>query len=142
MPYSSKRTDLSYTKDNLTTLVRVAPGDKPFKLFTMNITIQRTTPERLEITPPVFYKDIVGTTTTLVGLLDDKTYIRVFQSTGLTCITNSVPEERTLAREVLYTPITESEFMAGWEKAYRGMSLEPVIIEGKEAEPWHKKHGR
>ncbi len=96
----------------------------------MTITINKTVAEKVQLTPPLFWKrtQSFSTAIEMTGLIDDNTIVNLFISDGMTLVSNKDASLNTL--EDCYNnwePVTEDEFFAALNTAVERVSLQPVL---------------
>ena len=98
----------------------------------MTIKVTRTTTEKVQLTPPLFWRKNSPFTsaTEMTGLINENTVINLFLSDGLTLVKNSDTTFHNL--EECYNnwePVSEDEFFAALNTAVERVSLQPILHE-------------
>ena len=101
----------------------------------MKITTTKTVTESVELELPKFYKHKShGKTIEYTGLLDEETAVNFFVSDDLTIIKNCSHTHAYLSDIINFEEVTEDEFMAEFQKAYKPISLSPIYKAGPRPE--------
>ena len=98
----------------------------------MKIETTKTEKQIIEIPVPSFYKDgnCSETISDLLGVLDEKTIVRVFESQRRTSVTNfdtSLDTGDIVDAYLKWTPITEDQFFTAYNRALHSLSLTPEL---------------
>ena len=95
----------------------------------MKITKKETVERTVEITPPYFWRNPMSDSMTeMIGLIDDKTVVTIFDTKNYTKVVNGSPaysEVETAFNK--WNPITEEQFMQALNTAIEKLSLMPVL---------------
>lgn len=90
----------------------------------MRIKIQKTIEEEVEIALPVFYKNVLSNYTDLIGVIDEDTCIKVFDSPGYTLISQGALFSQDVESwEQRLQKITEDEFFDAYRMAHEKLYL-------------------
>jgi len=101
----------------------------------MKITTTKTVTESVELELPKFYKKPpIGENIEYTALLDEVTVVNFFVSEGLTIIKNCYHGYANVSNIVNWEEVTEDEFMAEFQKAYKSISLSPIYKAGPRPE--------
>ena len=101
----------------------------------MKITTTKTVTESVELELPKFYKrPSLLANIEYTGLLDEVTAVNFFVSNDLTFIKNSSPDYAYISEVIKWEEVTEDEFMAEFQKAYKSISLSPIYKAGPRPE--------
>ena len=101
----------------------------------MKITTTKTVTESVELELPKFYKKPpIGENIEYTALLDEETVVHIFVSKDLTIIKNCDHVYANVSNIVNYEEVTEDEFMAEFQKAYKSISLSPIYKAGPRPE--------
>jgi hypothetical protein len=100
----------------------------------LKTTIETET--ELNISEPLFFKDVAGSITEVVAIIEETT-IKAWESKNRDFIENSATEDcKSLIAKAIekYTKITEEEFFEVFNRVYAKLSLEPKlkVIRAKE----------
>jgi len=99
----------------------------------MKITTSLTQTREIEIPVPSFYKDTSTSILDVVGILDEKTVVRVWDNKSERIfIENGIPER--MSNEIskafnLWQMIPEEEFFTHYNNAMESLSLTPKLTE-------------
>jgi hypothetical protein len=98
----------------------------------MKIETTKTEKQIIEIPVPSFYKDAdcSETISDLMGILDEKTIVKVYESQRRTCVQNfdTSLDSNDIAQAYLnWKPITEDEFFIAYNRALHSLSLTPEL---------------
>ena len=98
----------------------------------MKFTTTQTAKTEIEIPIPSFYRDTLcsESITDLIGILDENTIIKVFESTRRTCVQNMdiyLGESDIVSAHIHWQPITEDVFLYHHSRALHSMSLTPEL---------------
>lgn len=98
----------------------------------MKLTTTQTTKTDIEIPVPCFYRDDKTSLIDIMGILDEKTFVRVWKSERRWSLTNSEVEmwqNELVNAHLNWQPITEEEFMTHYQDVYQKLSLTPKLTE-------------
>lgn len=98
----------------------------------MTITTKEIREKQIELQPPMFWHDKRRgeIATEMIGLIDEKTMVRIFMTDDYTNVTNIIPQGNDLQEAYnKWQPITEEEFFAALATAVERVSLTPVLTE-------------
>ena len=96
----------------------------------MRIKIPKTIEEEVEIALPVFYKNTLSNYIDLIGVIDEDTCIKVFDSPGYTLISQGALFSQDVESwEQRLQKITEDEFFDAYQMAHEKLSLNCKLIE-------------
>ena len=98
----------------------------------MKFTTTQTAKTEIEIPVPSYYRDNLcsESTTDLIGILDEKTIIKVYESARRTCVQNMdiyLGESDIVYSSIHWQPITEELFLYHHSRALHSMSLTPTL---------------
>jgi len=99
----------------------------------MKFSTTQTAKTEIEIPVPSFYKDkgLHESLIDLIGILDEKTIVKVFESDRRTMVSNwdiSLDNGDVVLAHLNWHPITEEEFMYHYNRALHSLSLTPELI--------------
>lgn len=96
----------------------------------MNITIEKTVTEEIQIAIPCFWKR--EDNKRFVSVVDDKTAVSMLLLENYTAIAHGTPEELKSAIKDAYESLdlcSEEEFLNAYNKTVRSISLKPELSE-------------
>ena len=96
----------------------------------MRIKIQKTIEEEVEISLPVYYRNILSIGKDTIGVVDENTVIKVYDGEGYVMISQGILFSQEIESwEQRLQKITEDEFFDAYQSAHEKLSITPKLIE-------------